>query len=66
MERELSIVNGGDIVGLNGFAKAIVTSTILGMLKSLRDVDVDREIRITISAAGGRAGSRDRKNQPLP
>ncbi len=51
MERELSIVNGGDLVGLNGFAKSIVTSTILGMLRSLHGIDLDREIRITILAA---------------
>ena len=50
MEREISIMNGDERVGLNAFAKAIVTSTILGMLKSLHGVDVEREIRITISA----------------
>ncbi len=57
MERELSIMNGGDLVELNGFTKAIVTSTILGMLSSLRDVDVEREVRITISAVAKRAGN---------
>ncbi len=51
MERELSILNGGDIVALNGFTKSIVMRTIIGMLGSLKDVDVDREIRITISAS---------------
>ncbi len=56
MERELSIINGGDLVGLNAFAKAIVTSTILGMLASLRDVDVQREIRITIAPAARQTG----------
>ncbi|MGO9409199.1 MAG: hypothetical protein ACLQCB_00460 [Spirochaetia bacterium] len=52
MERELSIMNGDDLVGLNGFVKSFVLSTLLGMLRSLHDVDVEREIRITISAAG--------------
>ncbi|HVP17369.1 MAG TPA: hypothetical protein VMU36_00130 [Spirochaetia bacterium] len=51
MEREISIMNGDERVGLNSFSKAIVTSTILGMLRSLHGVDVEQEIRITISAA---------------
>ena len=51
MARDLSILNGGDLVGLNGFVKDIVLNTIIGMLGSLRDVDVSREIRITISAS---------------
>ena len=58
MERELSIVSGGDQVGLNVFVKSIVTSTILGMLRSLHGVDVDREIRITISAASESSDNR--------
>ncbi|MGA2613258.1 MAG: hypothetical protein ABSG38_07390 [Spirochaetia bacterium] len=59
MERELSILNGGDLVGLNGFTKKIVMNTLLGMLQSLHDVDVEREIRIVISAAGS-GGNLDR------
>ncbi len=51
MERDLSIMNGDQLVGLNGFAKTIVLNTLLGMLSSLRDVDLDGEIRISISAA---------------
>jgi hypothetical protein len=51
MERELSITNGDDLIGLNGFVKSFVLNTLLGMLRSLHDVDVDREIHITISAA---------------
>ncbi len=51
MERELSIMNGDQLVGLNGFVKTIVLNTLLGMLESLRDVDVEGEIRIRISAA---------------
>ena len=52
MARDLSILNGGELVGLNDFVKDIVTNTILGMLGALRDIDVSREIRITISASG--------------
>jgi hypothetical protein len=55
MERELSIVNGEELVGLNGFVKKIVLNTLLGMLQSLHDINVDSEIRITISAAGPEA-----------
>jgi len=51
MERELSIMNGEELVGLNGFVKSFVLNTLLGMMKSLRDVDVEGEIRIRISAA---------------
>jgi hypothetical protein len=51
MERELSIMNGDELVGLNGFVKRIVLNTLLGMLQSLRDVDLEGEIRIRISPA---------------
>lgn len=60
MEREISLVNGDKRVDLNKFTKGIVTSTILGMLQSLRGVDVEREIHIIISAAK-RAGSAGRR-----
>ena len=53
MKREISILNGGALVELNEFAKSIVMNTLLGMLRSLHDVDADQEIRITISAAKG-------------
>jgi hypothetical protein len=51
MEREISILSGGDLVALNGFVKKMFLSTLLGMLSSLHDVDVDREVRIIVSAA---------------
>jgi hypothetical protein len=60
MERELSIMNGDQLVGLNGFVKRIVLNTLLGMMQSLRDVDVDGEIRIRISAARPAGMSPDR------
>ena len=60
MEREISVMNGDERVDLNAFAKGIVTSTILGMLRALRGVDVEREIHITIQAAQ-RQGSTGRK-----
>lgn len=50
MERELSILNGGDVVALNGFVRRIFLNTLLAMLGSLHDVDVSREIRIIVSA----------------
>lgn len=60
MEREISIASGDERVGLNTFAKAIVTSTILGMLTSLHGIDLEREIRITISAAKKKAGQAEK------
>ncbi len=50
MEREISILSGGDLVALNGFVKKMFLNTLLGMLSSLHDVDVDREVRIIVSA----------------
>lgn len=50
MERELSILNGGDMVALNGFVKKIFLNTLLAMIGSLHDVDASREIRIIVSA----------------
>lgn len=50
MEREISILSGGDLVALNGFVKKMFLNTILGMLSSLHDVDVDREVRIIVGA----------------
>ena len=51
MEREISILCGGELVALNGFVKKMFLNTLLGMLSSLRDVDADREVRIILSAA---------------
>jgi len=51
MERDLSITSGDELVGLNGFVKRIVLNTLLGLLESLHDLDTNKEIRITISAA---------------
>ena len=50
MEREISIVSGGDLVALNEFVRKMFLNTLLGMLSSLHDVDLDREVRIVVSA----------------
>jgi hypothetical protein len=51
MEHEIRIVSGGKAVGLNNFAERIVRQTMLGLLGSLRDVDLAEEITVTIVPA---------------
>ncbi len=48
MERELEVLCGGVKVQMNGFAERVVLNTLMGLLGSLRDVDPDSEIKITI------------------
>jgi hypothetical protein len=50
MARKLEIVADGTTVSLNEFTEKIVLNTLLGLLGSLHDVEVDREIRIVIAA----------------
>jgi len=58
VEREISIVSGGDLVALNGFVKKMFLNTLLGMLSSLHDVDLDGEVRIVVSAKEPTPGAR--------
>ncbi len=48
MERDLEIVAGGKKVWLNGFVKTIVLNTVLALLGSLHDVEMESELRITV------------------
>jgi hypothetical protein len=48
MERHLQILAGGKNVPLNEFARKVVLNTLLGLLGSLSDVNVDGEILITL------------------
>jgi hypothetical protein len=50
MARNVEIVVGGSKVSLNEFTERIVVNTLLGLIGSLHDVEVDREIRIVIKA----------------
>ncbi len=48
MERELQILSGDSAVRMNGFVRKIMLNTLLAMIGSLDDVDMDAELRIVI------------------
>jgi hypothetical protein len=50
MEREIEIRVGDKRIAMNQFAKEIIESTLVGMLKSLKHVEVDEKIQITLGA----------------
>ena len=59
MARNVEILAGGSKVSLNEFTEKIVLNTLLGLVGSLHDVEVDQEIRIVIprSAEPGGGGN---------
>ena len=48
MQHDLQIVSAGKKVPLNDFARKVVLNTLMGLVGSLSDVDVDAEILITV------------------
>ena len=48
MERELEIMAGGEKIELNPFTERIVLNTLVGMLGSLRGVDMNAEVRLVV------------------
>jgi hypothetical protein len=48
MERELEIVAGGEKIELNPFTESIVLNTLVGLLGSLRGVNMDGEVRLVV------------------
>ena len=54
MEREIEILSRGETVPLNGFVKKIMRNTLLAMIGSLNDVDMEGEVRIVIGPSGPR------------
>ncbi|MCK5008538.1 MAG: hypothetical protein KAR73_14195 [Spirochaetales bacterium] len=50
MEREIEIRVGDKRIAINQFTKEIIESTLVGMLKSLKHVEVDEKIQITLGA----------------
>ena len=54
MERVLEIVAGGEKVDLNPFTERIVLNTLVGMLGSLRGVDMNAEVRVVVKPKAGR------------
>jgi hypothetical protein len=54
MEHEVEIMAAGRKVELNPFAESIVGSTLAGLLRSLKGVDLDKEIRLVLKPKAGR------------
>jgi hypothetical protein len=55
VERELQVLSGDNTVRMNGFVRKIVLNTLLAMIGSLDDVDMDAELRIVVGPASARA-----------
>ena len=52
MEREVEMFSRGEKVPMNGFVKKSVRNTVLALIGSLDDVDMDGELRIVIGPSG--------------
>lgn len=50
-DRKVTVVNGGKDVPLNPFVKETFENVVLGLMKPLKDVDLEQEIIIRISAS---------------
>ncbi len=50
MEREIEIRVGEKRIAMNRFAKEMIRNTLVGMLTSLKNVDTDEKIQITLGA----------------
>jgi hypothetical protein len=48
MEREIEIVSEGRKIELNPFSETVVVNTLVGLLGSLKGVQVDAEIRLVL------------------
>ena len=48
MERDLQILSGEQKVRMNGFVKKIVLNTLLALIGSLDEVDMEGELRVVI------------------
>jgi hypothetical protein len=53
MSYDIEITAGGKSVELNEFAERVVCNTLLGLVSSLRDVDIRQEIRIVLKPSAG-------------
>ncbi len=52
MDREVEILAGGKPVPLNRFVTDVVRNIVLGLVQSLRDVDVAEEIVVKVGKQG--------------
>lgn len=50
MDREIELVTAGKRVAMGRFAKEVVLGTVLGLLKSLKGVNLEGEITLRIGA----------------
>ena len=48
MEHEVEIVASGQKIELNPFAESIVVNVMAGLLKSLKGVSLDKEVRVVL------------------
>ena len=53
MERDLQILSGEEKVRMNEFVKKIVLNTLLALIGSLDDVEMEGELRVVIGASHG-------------
>jgi hypothetical protein len=49
MNYRVEIISGGKKIELNDFAERIVLGTLLGLLGSLRDVDIKEKITLAVT-----------------
>ena len=54
MERELEVMAGGEKVELNPFTESIVLNTLVGLLGSLRGVNMNAEVRVVVKPKAAR------------
>jgi hypothetical protein len=54
LERELEIVAGGEKIELNPFTESIVLNTLVGLLGSLRGLNMNAEVRVVVKPKAGR------------
>jgi hypothetical protein len=54
--RRLELSAGGKKVPLNKFTRLIITDTLLGLLKNLKDIDSGEEIVLRLRVEGGAPG----------
>ena len=50
MEREIEVRVGEERIAMNRFAKEMIRNILVGMLTSLKNVDTDEKIQITLGA----------------
>jgi hypothetical protein len=52
MDRELELDCAGKRVPMNRFTRAVILNVVLGLLRTLKGVEVDAEIRLRLGPVG--------------